>query len=106
MQLSSFFNNQRLAKYALIFSLLSAGSTAQAGIIDLSSVTPGSIGVGAFVGTLDGNAFTASLISGSTNFSITAVGTGFGDSVINNMSPEFSDASIYSPDQLLSDKLG
>lgn len=73
--------------------------------LDLTSVTPGSSGVGAFSGTLGGIAVTGS-ISGAPVFSFNAIGSGLGDSTIDGSSPQFSHSSVFSPTTPTTDRVG
>lgn len=94
---------------ALLVALTSAAlpiATVQADVfLDLSSVTPGSSGVGTFAGTLGGIAVTGS-ISGAPVFSFNAVGSGLGDSTIDGSSPQFSSSSVFSPTVPTTDRIG
>lgn len=73
--------------------------------LDLTSVTPGSSGVGSFSGTLGGIAVTGS-ISGAPVFSFNAIGSGLGDSTIDGSSPQFSHSSVFSPTTPTADRVG
>lgn len=73
--------------------------------LDLTSVTPGSSGVGMFSGTLGGIAVTGS-ISGAPVLTFNAVGSGLGDSTIDGSSPQFSYSSVFSPTTPTTDRVG
>ena len=79
---------------------------ADAATLDLTGVTPGTPGTGSFEGFLGGVSVTGSLVSGVSQFEIRGVGGGFANSIIDNSSPQFSDNSIYTPAQPLTDKVG
>lgn len=97
----------RLVKLFSVFALVTfATATVRADeFLDLTSITPGSSGVGAFAGTLGGIAVTGS-ISGALVFSFNAIGTGIGDSTVDGSSPQFSYSSVYSPTAPTGDRVG
>jgi len=103
---------RRLLNATLLLALglpLAIASNTMAGIVDLTSVTPGGPGAGACVGTLDGLPFTASLLAGGSQyFTIRPVGgdVDYRFSTIADSSPQFSYGTIYTPSQPLSDRLG
>lgn len=73
--------------------------------LDLTSVTPGSSGVGVFSGALGGIAVTGS-ISGAPVLSFNAIGSGLGDSTIDGSSPQFSHSIAFSPTTPTTDRVG
>lgn len=73
--------------------------------LDLSSVTPGAAGVGAFTGTLGGVSVSGS-ISGPPVFAFSPVGFGLGNSTIDGSSPQFSYGSVFSPTAATTDRVG
>lgn len=73
--------------------------------LDLTSVTPGTSGVGSFSGMLGAVAVTGS-ISGAPVLSFNAIGSGLGDSTIDGSSPQFSYASAFSTPTPSTDRVG
>jgi hypothetical protein len=67
--------------------------------LDLTSVTPGTVGIGTFTGTLGSVTVTGSIGTpgGPPVFSFNATGAGISDSTTDDTSPQFSYASIYTP---------
>jgi hypothetical protein len=76
--------------------------------LDLAAVTPGTSGT--FTGTLNGVAVTGAITSndGSYMFNPTgpSTGSGYGNSVTNNTSPQYSYSNIYTPSIPLTDQVG
>lgn len=97
----------KIVKSSFAFALIAlATATVHADeFLDLTSITPGSSGVGTFAGTLGGIAVTGS-ISGAPVFSFNAIGTGLGHSTIDDSSPQFSYASVYDPITPAGDRVG
>ncbi len=97
----------KLAKscIALASIALSSAAVQAAVFLDVTSVTPGSSGVGAFSGLLGGIAVAGS-ISGAPVFSFNAAGSGIGDSTIDGSSLQFSYATVYSPTAPATDRVG
>jgi len=96
---------------ALLFGLLgSATVRAQvpSGWLDLTSVTPGSAGTGAFAGFFVGTSITVSgtINAGAAAFSFNPTGTGINNSTIDDSSPQYSYSSVYSPTAPLTDRVG
>jgi len=97
----------KLSKMAALVALLaSAGPVAYADVfLDLTSITPGSSGVGSFAGTL-GGVTVLGTISGAPVFSINPTGGGLGDSTIDGSSPQFGYSSVFSPTTPTTDRVG
>lgn len=96
-----------IAFCALLISLL--GGTSQAALfLDVTSVTPGGPGTGAFTGTLGGIGVTGSISAsgGAPSFFFSGAGGGIGDSTIDNSSPQYSYGTVYSPTAALTDRIG
>ena len=102
-------------KKLAFLSLLSAavsllgGNTGRADtFLDLTSVTPGGPGTGAFAGSLGTVGVTGSIVaSGSpASFFFNGVGGAIGDSTITNSSPQYGYATVYSPTAALTDRVG
>lgn len=91
---------------AAILGLLIGGIGRADTFLDLTSVTPGSPGVGAFSGTLGGIIVTGSISAGPPAFSFNATGPGIGDSTIDGSSPQFSSSTVFSPTVSLTDRVG
>ena len=91
---------------AVILGLFAGGASRAATFLDLTSVTPGSSGAGAFSGTLGGITVTGSIAAGFPAFSFNAPGLGIGDSTIDGSSPQFSYATVFSPTTPLTDRVG
>ena len=89
----------------MILGLLAGGATRADTFLDLTSVTPGGPGAGAFSGTLGGITVSGS-ISGPPAFSFNAIGPGLGDSTIDGSSPQFSYSTVFSPTTPLTDRVG
>lgn len=87
--------------------LLATGPTRADDFLDLGSVTPGSIGTGAFSGTLGSVTVSGSITSGALPvFSFNAAGVGIGNSTLGGTSPQFSYASVFSPTIASTDRVG
>lgn len=67
--------------------------------LDLTSVTPGSVGVGAFSGSLGGISVSGAIgFPGSpSSFFFTSTGTGISDSTTDGTSPQYSYSSVFMP---------
>lgn len=74
--------------------------------LDLTSLTPGGPGVGAFTGTLGGITVSGSIAAGPPTFFFNATGPGLSNSTIDGTSPQFSHASVFSPTNPFSDRIG
>ena len=97
-----------IAFCALLTALL-GGSTSRAALfLDLSVVTPGSVGTpgAGFTGTLGGIVVTGTIATGAPSFSFNAVGAGIGGSTIAGTSPQYSYSTVYSPTIALTDRVG
>ena len=93
---------------ALVFTL-SAVTSQAAVFLDLSSVTPGSVGVGTFTGTLGGISVSGSIspfAGGPSVFSFNPIGPGIGGSTTDGSSPQFSYSTVFSPTEPLTDRVG
>lgn len=90
----------------LITLLLLARATGfAADFLDITTLTPGGAGTGAFTSTLGGVGVTGALTVGpGTSFN--AVGPGIGGSTIAGDSPQWSYATIYAPATPLGDRVG
>lgn len=90
----------------LITLLLLARATGfAADFLDITTLTPGGAGTGAFTGTLGGVGVTGALTVGpGTTFN--AVGPGIGGSTIAGSSPQWSYGTIYTPATPLGDRVG
>lgn len=97
----------KLVKLSATLAIIAfAGTTVHADVfLDLTSVTPGSSGVGTFSGTLGGIAVTGS-ISSAPVFSFNPIGSGVGDSTIDGSSSQFSYPTIFSPTSAATDRVG
>ena len=93
--------------FAVLIGLLPGAVGRADTFLDLTSVTPGGPGVGAFSGTLGGITVTGSIAAGSpAGFFFNATGPGIGDSTIDGSSPQFSYSTVFSPTVLLTDRVG
>jgi PEP-CTERM motif len=93
--------------FTVLISLLVGGASRADTFLDLTSVTPGGPGVGAFSGTLGGITATGSIAAGPPSaFSFNATGAGIGNSTIDGSSPQFSYSSVFSPTAPLTDRVG
>lgn len=99
-----------LAFSALLISLLISllgGSASQAALfLDLSSVTPGGPGTGAFSGTLGGITVTGSIAGSPSVFAFNATGAGISNSTTDNSSPQYSYSTVFSPTVATTDRIG
>lgn len=91
---------------AVILGLLAGGASRADLFLDLTSVTPGSSGVGAFSGTLGGITVTGSITSAIPVFLFNAPGPGIGNSTIDGSSPQFSYSTVFSPTTPFTDRVG
>lgn len=95
-----------IAFCTLLFSLL-VGSTGRADtFLNLSSVTPGGPGTGAFSGTLGGITVTGSVAGTPSVLTLNATGFGVGNSTTADSSPQFSYATVFSPTAATTDRVG
>ena len=96
----------------LVVLLGSSSLRAQVTFLDLTSVTPGGPGVGAFSGTLGLITVTGSITAsaGPPSFFFNAAtpgpGGAIGDSTIDNLSPQYSYPTIYSSTLPGTDRVG
>ncbi len=98
--------NSRILICTLLTSTL-VGSTGQADLfLDLTSVTPGGPGLGAFSGTLGGIAVTGSIAGSPSVFSINATGTGISNSTTDGSSAQYNYSTVYSPTIGTTDRIG
>ena len=96
-----------IASCAVLISLLGGGTGRAAIFLDLSGVTPGSVGAGAFTGSLGGILVTGSIAAGPpASFFFNAIGAGIGGSTIAGTSPQFSYSTVYSPTAATTDRVG
>ncbi len=87
--------------------LVLCGSTGRADFfLDLTSVTPGGPGLGAFSGTLGGIAVTATVAGSPSVFSINPLASGISGSTIAGTSPQYSYSSVYGPTIGTTDQVG
>lgn len=84
-------------------TLVAAPARAQS-FLDISTLTPGANG--SFVGTLNSIPVSSAIIAPNSNFTFTATGTGFGESTVNNSSPQYSYGTVYNPTAALTDRVG
>lgn len=97
---------------AIIFSLLDQRLAQAQVFMDVTSVTPGGPGVGSFTGSLGGATVAGSItatgppLSFFLNAATPGPGGAIGDSTTNNLSPQFSYASVYSPTSSAADRIG
>lgn len=91
---------------AMLAGFFSGSSCEAALFLDLTSVTPGGPGLGAFSGTLGGIAVTGSVAGSPSVFSISATGLGISDSTTDGSSPQYSYSTVYSPTIALTDRIG
>lgn len=105
---TSWFLRTCFLKICMAIAVLSGAIPAQADLfLDLTSVTPGGPGAGAFSGTLGGVTVTGTISSsGTPAFFFNAVGSGLGDSTIDGSSSQFSYSSIFSPTIPATDRVG
>lgn len=105
----SWFRDTRLAiaSGALVFTL-SAVTSQAAVFLDLfpGGVTPGSIGVGTFAGTLGGISVSGSITGPAPAFAFNAPSPGIGGSTTDGSSPQFSYPTVFSPTALTTDRVG
>jgi hypothetical protein len=76
--------------------------------LDLTSVTPGGPGTGAFTGSLGTVGVAGSIVASGppASFFFNGVGVGIGDSTVANSSPQYGYATVYSPTAALTDRVG
>lgn len=86
------------------FALLGLGKTAHADFLDLNTLTPGS--TGGFTGSLNGISVNGAISTTTPNFILSAIGTTYYESTIDNSSPQYSYANVFSPTKLLTDRVG
>ena len=105
----SWFRATRLAiaSGALAFTL-SAVTSQAAVFLDLfpGGVTPGSIGVGTFAGTLGGISVSGSITGPAPAFAFNAPSPLTGGSTTDGSSPQFSYGTVFSPTVPLTDRVG
>ncbi len=96
-----------IASAALAFTL-SAVTSQAAVFLDLfpGGVTPGSIGVGTFAGTLGGISVSGSITGPAPAFAFNAPSPLTGGSTTDGSSPQFSYSSVFSPTAPFTDRIG
>lgn len=96
-----------LKTWVALGTLAGAGAVQADVFLDLSSVSPGSGGVGSFSGTLGGVVVTGSILSGGVPvFFFNATGSGVDSSTTDGSTPQFSHASVFSPTVSATDRVG
>ena len=89
----------------LLVSLL--GSTGRAdSFLDLTSLTPGGPGLGAFSGTLGGVSVTGSVAGSPSVLALNVTGAGISNSTTDGTSPQFSYSTVFSPTSATTDRIG
>lgn len=84
---------------------MSLATTADAGFVDLSSVSAGLVG-STFNGSLDGVSVFGSATGGIESYYFNGTGASFGNSTTNGTSPQYSYANIYDPSAPGVDRVG
>ncbi len=84
--------------FCLSFICFSCSAVRADIFLDLASVTPGGVGVGAFSGSLGGIAVAGIIVPGSPpSFSFNPTGFGIDSSTIDGSSPQYSYATVFGP---------
>ena len=91
----------------MVLGAISSANAVHADVfLDLTSVTPGGPGVGAFSGTLGGVLVTGTITGAVPAFFVNMVGKGLDKSTLDGSSPQFSYAAVFSPTVPATDRVG
>ncbi|MDG3008503.1 PEP-CTERM sorting domain-containing protein [Paludisphaera mucosa] len=90
--------------WTLTVLALAVAGRAEAGFLDVSTLSPSANG--SFAGSLDGLPTAGAITANDGSFFFTASGTSFGDSTLDGSSPQYSYSNIYSPSTPLTDRIG
>ena len=100
------FVKRTIALCVLLICSLGGGTARAALFLDVTAITPGSAGTGAFAGTLGGITVTGTIAAGTPSFFFNAAGPTIGGSTLDGSSPQYSYSTVYSPTMALTDRVG